>query len=122
MKKLSKVIGAMPAYLYLLAVQVSAAGQQAGSGSAFDAGDFAGKAGNDAADTIMTKIAGFVKPIAAILIFGSVLMVGFEIIMKRNKADDRMASMSSLMWVGIGTLVIAFAALIASFIFDGVTA
>ena len=69
------------------------------------------------AETIMGKIADFVKPISAILVFGSVLLIGFEIIMKRNKADERMASMSSLMWVGIGTLVIAFASLIASFLF-----
>ncbi len=104
------MITALGTEMFLLATQVSA--------TAWDTTDF--DAGNQKVGTIMSKIAGFIKPIAAILIFGSVLMVGFEIIMKRNKADDRMGAMSSLMWVGIGTLVIAFAALIASFIFDGV--
>ena len=113
MKKLTKLISAVGTEMFLLASQVSA--------TAFTADDFSAASGNESVNTIMGKISGFVKPIAAILIFGSVLMVGFEIIMKRNKADDRMASMSSLMWVGIGTLVIAFAALIASFIFTGVT-
>lgn len=112
MKKLTQIMSSATAFMYLLASNVSA--------TAFDTTDFSTE--NTAADTIMGKIAGFVKPIAAILIFGSVLMIGFEIIMKRNKADDRMASMSSLMWVGIGTLVIAFAALIASFIFGSAAA
>ena len=108
MKKLGKILTMGSAYMYLLAGNVSA--------TAWDTAGVEG-ADNDAANQIMGKIATFVKPIAAILVFASVLMIGFEIIMKRNKADDRMASMSSLMWVGIGTLVIAFAALIASFLF-----
>ena len=111
MNKLTKVLGTLTTYAFLFATQVSAA--DAWSGYTVD-GDSSGAAG-----TIMSKIASFVKPIAAILVFGSVLMIGFEIIMKRNKADDRMNSMTSLMWVGIGTLVIAFAALIASFLFEG---
>ena len=112
MKKITKLLSAASAELFLLANTVNA--------TAWETTDF--KQGGETATSIMTKISGFIKPIAAILVFGSVLMIGFEIIMKRNKADDRMASMTSLMWVGIGTLVIAFAALIASFLFDGIAA
>lgn len=107
--KIMKVLGTLSMYMFLVASKVSA--------TAWDTSGVTG-AGDDNATTIMGKIAGFVKPISAILVFGSVLLIGFEIIMKRNKADERMASMSSLMWVGIGTLVIAFASLIASFLFD----
>ena len=78
--------------------------------------DFTNKAGAGA--DIIGELAAFVKPISGILIFISVLIVGFEIIMKRNKADERMESMSSLMWVGIGALVIGIAGMIASFLFQ----
>lgn len=71
------------------------------------------------AGTIVTKINGLIAPISAILIFAAVVMVGFEIIMKRNKADERMESMSSLMWVGIGALVLGSAGLIFNMMTSG---
>ena len=111
--KIMKVVNVFSLFMLTLVTKVNA--------TAWQTGDMSGNVSGDEA-TIIAKIAGFMKPIAAIVIFGSVLMIGFEIIMKRNKADDRMASMSSLMWVGIGAMVIAFAALIASFLLDGVGA
>ena len=69
---------------------------------------------SDPQNKIVTQISTFVKPISAILVFAAVVMVGFEIIMNRNKADERMESMSSLMWVGIGALGLGLAGTIFS--------
>ena len=107
--KIMKVVSAVNLFMLMLVTKVNAGSDWEGNVNDLSTDDNAQK--------IMTGIKDFVKPIAAILVFASVLMVGFEIIMKRNKGDERMASMSSLMWVGIGTLVIAFASLIASFLF-----
>ncbi len=74
--------------------------------------------GQTEVQTIADMIVKFSKPIAALLIFGSVLIIGFEIIMKRNKADERTESMTSLMWVGIGGIIIALAITVANVIIN----
>jgi len=73
--------------------------------------------GGTNAQEITQKINKLAKPFAGILIFASVIAVGFEIIIKRNKADERMESMSSLMWIGIGCLILASAVLFTNMIF-----
>lgn len=58
------------------------------------------------------SIASVAQPVGAFLVFASVLFVGFNIIKNKDKADDRMKSMESLLWVGIGAFVIGAALLL----------
>ncbi len=111
MEKMTKIFGAMNLALFTLSTPALA------NTSWNVKGSFGDKVTDNGGSQIIEQLAAFVKPISGILIFVSVLVVGFEIIMKRNKADERMESMSSLMWVGIGAMVIGIAGMIASFLF-----
>ncbi|HBY20590.1 MAG: hypothetical protein A2Y24_07030 [Clostridiales bacterium GWE2_32_10] len=52
------------------------------------------------------NIAGVAQPVGAFFILMSVLMVGFNIIKNRDKAEDRTKAMESLLWLGIGAFII----------------
>lgn len=69
---------------------------------------------NDA-NGLIAKIVQLLKPIIAIVMFASIVLVGMEIILKRNKTDERIASMTSLMWIGIGGIIFATAGTIFIF-------
>ena len=51
-------------------------------------------------------VADVAQPVGAFFILMSVLMVGFNIIKNRDKAEDRTKAMESLMWLGIGAFII----------------
>ncbi len=107
MKKIIELIGAINLAVFTSATNVLASDWDVVSGAPELEGT----------SEIVNAVGSFVKPISAMLIFLSVIMVGFEIIMKRNKASERMDSMSSLMWLGIGALVIGTAGILSDFLF-----
>ena len=55
---------------------------------------------------LATDISNVAQPVGAFFILMSVLMVGFNIIKNRDKAEDRTKAMESLMWLGIGAFII----------------
>ncbi|HAN09102.1 MAG TPA: hypothetical protein DCP90_00630 [Clostridiales bacterium] len=63
--------------------------------------------------SIITVINTFALPIGSFLIFTAVLMVGFNILKNKDKADERSKSMESLMWLAVGAFVIGMALTIA---------
>ena len=65
---------------------------------------------------IAPMILEYVRPISAILVFIAIMVIGLNIIIKRNKPDERSGLMMGLMTIAIGVLIIGAVGLIYSFI------
>ena len=61
---------------------------------------------NEKLGELATDIASVAQPVGAFFILMSVLMVGFNIVKNRDKAEDRTKAMESLLWLGIGAFII----------------
>lgn len=70
----------------------------------------------DAVEKVKPLIVETIKPISAVLIFLAVIILGINMILKRNKPDERMGAMTGLLTVAIGSFIIGVAGLIYSFI------
>lgn len=71
---------------------------------------------DDALEKAKPIIEEVIKPISAILIFLAIIILGINIIVKRNKADERMGAISGLLTVAIGAFILGSAGLIYSFV------
>lgn len=58
---------------------------------------------------LKNTVKSYGKIISACLVFISTILIGVSIIFKRNNAEERMLLMTSLMGVGIGSLIVALA-------------
>lgn len=70
----------------------------------------------EAIDKMKPTINEFVKPVSAVLVFLGVIIVGFNIILNRGKADERTNAMWGLFAIGCGAAIIGSAGIIYSFI------
>lgn len=70
----------------------------------------------EALDKIKPTMTEYVKPISAVLIFIGVILVGFNIILNRNKAEERSNAMWGLFAIGCGAAILGSAGAIYAFI------
>ncbi|MCQ2748599.1 MAG: hypothetical protein MJ246_00870 [Clostridia bacterium] len=70
----------------------------------------------EAIELIKPTLNEYVKPISAVLVFLGVIMVGFNIILNRGKADERTNAMWGLFAIGCGAAILGSAGIIYSFV------
>lgn len=67
-------------------------------------------------EKIQPDIEDMIKPISAVLVFVAVMILGINIIVKRNKVDERSSLMMGLVPIAIGAFILGSAGLIYEFI------
>lgn len=70
----------------------------------------------DMLDNVKPSIEDFIKPVSAVLVFIGVIFIGINIIIKRNKPEERANSMWALVTIGIGSFILGSVGLIYEFI------
>ncbi|MCQ2910664.1 MAG: hypothetical protein MJ244_00605 [Clostridia bacterium] len=70
----------------------------------------------EAFEKIKPDIEDLVKPISAVLMFISIVCLGVNIIIKRNRPDERSGLMMGLVPIAVGAFILGCAGLIYEFI------
>ncbi|MCT4611777.1 MAG: hypothetical protein N4A47_00240 [Clostridia bacterium] len=77
---------------------------------------------NTDSEEIINDMYGVISPLisnfGSVLIFFAVVMVGFDVIRHKNNAEERTKSMTSILFLAVGALIIGAASLIASFVWS----
>lgn len=70
---------------------------------------------------ILGNIWPLVLPICMLIVFINILLIGFELIFHRKDEDKRKETLTSLIYVAIGTLIVLCSLVITKFILDAST-